>query len=115
MSEVGISLSVEERKRIVSLWNYGYSPNEIADMMSLHADTARTWISRWEKGEPLTDRPKPPLEGRPAQKTSLEKEERICAFRKEYPEKGCGEIGEEFGLSHTTIRRIMKENGAWLV
>lgn len=115
-----MTLSVKQRKEILSLHREGWAAREIAKKFGVSRTTVYNWISRGKDGE-FEDRPR--IKDRPPRSFPVEVEDKILALYLEG--HSCTEIAEvvtpmvygsragkpRFRVSYATVSRKLKERG----
>lgn len=106
----------DERKRLVELWEQGWSPSELARHFEVSRPTVYATLNRWlELGElGLGDRSRRPLSN--SRQTSSEVVAALLDLKDRYPRWGPDKLvrllrDKEITLSASTARDILRRNG----
>lgn len=107
---------VDERRRMVALWESGRTPTELARRFGVSRQTIYTFISRWQsEGESgLEDRSRRPHSS--PRRTSATVEQALLALKDRHPDYGPDKLVvllEEQGitLAAPTARDVLRRNG----
>jgi len=107
---------VEERKRLIELWEIGWTPTELASKFEISRPTVYEWIERWqnEGKEGLEDRSRRP-HASPKQ-TGPAVIAALLNMKDRYPHWGPDKLvrllrDEQIELSGSTARDILRRNG----
>jgi len=107
---------VEERKRLIELWEIGWTPTELASKFEISRPTVYEWIERWESEgkEGLEDRCSRPHTS-PRQTEALVVAA-LLNMKDRYPHWGPDKLvrllrDEQIELSASTARDILRRNG----
>ena len=107
---------VEERKRLIELWEIGWTPTELARKFEVSRPTVYEWIERWrsEGEEGLEDRSSRPY--RSPKQTGPAVVAALLNIKERYPQWGPDKLvrllrDEQIELSASTARDILRRNG----
>ncbi len=107
---------VEERHRMIALWESGFTPTELASRFGVSRQTIHTYIDRWQQeGEcGLLERSRRPLTS--PTKTSREVEHLLMGLKDEHPDYGPDKLVTLLGdqgvtLAVSTARDVLRRNG----
>lgn len=106
--------AVEERKRMIALWESGRRVTELAEQFQVSRQTIYEWVRRWEANEELCDRSRRPHTS--PRKTPLEIERALLAVKDIHPDYGPDKLvvllrERQIVLAAPTARDILRRYG----
>lgn len=107
---------MDERRRMIALWESGRTPTELSQRFGVSRQTIYTFIDRWKsEGEAgLEDRSRRPHTS--PRKTAADVESALLALKERHPDYGPDKLvvllrEEGFTLAASTARDVLRRNG----
>jgi putative transposase len=107
---------VDERKRMIAMWQQGHTPTELASEFNVSRQTIYDWLWRWERegAAGLEDRSRAPHSS--PRQTSAGTTQALLDIKDRYPRYGPDKLvrllkDDGITLSASTARDILRRNG----